>query len=288
MLRLTHEYINQDQLYLGSKKSFVGAIPEEHDEVQTINERNDFMLQLGVTDALGLSVNLPFVNRQHSHIGHESGTDVYETWNFSALGDMKLSAFYSVLHPASEFEPRLDIIGGVKLPSGVTGMKNAEGEEAEVTIQPGTGSTDGYVALNYHQAIGTVPTIDGSYGAMPLILGASFTFNGSGSYGYRFGNSMLAHIGTEYRVAKAGSILLQVNGKFQDYADVGKTAEPRENTGGTWVFASPGLNLELNDALRGAIYVQIPVYQNVHGLQQTAKYNLSFDLSYTLNLLGKE
>jgi hypothetical protein len=165
---------------------------------------------------------------------------------------------------------------------------NAEGEEAEVTIQPGTGSTDGYVALNYHQAIVTVPTVDGSYGAMPLILGASYTFNGSGSYGYRFGNSVLAHIDTEYRVAKGGSILLPVNGRFQDYADVGTTAEPRENTGGTWVYVSPGLNILLNDALDGTVYVQLPVYQNVHGLQQTAKYNLSFDLSYTLNLLAKE
>jgi len=288
MLRLTHEYINQDQLYLGSQKSYVGALPGEHDEVQTINESNEFMLQAGITDALGLSLNLPFVHRVHSHIAHGGGNDVSESWNLSGIGDMRMSAFYSLLLPETEFEPYIAILGGVKLPTGVTGLKNAEGEEAEVTIQPGTGSTDGFVAINYHQALAIVPTVDGSFGALPLSVGISYRFNGTGTYDYRFGNSLQAHVGTEYRIAEWGSFLLQVNGKFQEYADVGTTGEPRENTGGTWLFASPGLNLSLTDALTGSIYFQLPVYQNVHGLQQTARYNLSFDISYTLNLSGKK
>src|SRR5436853_356555 len=39
-LNIVHEYIDQNQIYVGSSKSFVGAIPEHHDEVRTLNERN--------------------------------------------------------------------------------------------------------------------------------------------------------------------------------------------------------------------------------------------------------
>ena len=72
---LSREYINQDQIYVGSQRSFVGAIPYHHDEVQTINERSMMDLQVGLTDRLGVTIDLPFITRQHSHIHHHQGQD---------------------------------------------------------------------------------------------------------------------------------------------------------------------------------------------------------------------
>lgn len=287
-LMLTHEYINQDQIYTGSAKSFVGAIPGHHDEVQTLNERNDLTLQAGLMDNVSLSMDIPFVHREHSHIGHEDSLSTWEQWNFSGIGDLRISAEYAFMVPSDEFSPFLAAVVVIKLPTGLTGLKNAAGEEAEVTLQPGTGSTDGIVALNYRQSVASVPTLSGSYGGLPLLVGASFQFNGKGTYDYRFGNTLLAHLGTAYQFETRGNFLFQINARFQEYSDVGHTDEPRENTGGTWIYASPGLNIQLSDALTATGYVQFPLYQNVHGIQQTAKYNLSFSLSYSLDLRGAE
>ena len=287
LLGLTHEYINQDQIYTGTSLSYVGAIQNgHHDEVQTLNERNLFQLQYGVSDHLALNMTLPFIHREHSHISHENGGNTWESWNFSGLGDMTVSAQYSLLVPSGEFKPYFDLVAGAKLSTGVTNEINNEGEEAEVTIQPGTGSRDVFVGLNYRQTLFSAPTFSGNYSAVPLIVGVTYQMNGKGIRDYRFGNFLQTHLETAYQFVDRASFLLQINGKFQDFADVGLIDEPRENTGGTWIYLSPGIGLQLSDELSGHVYFQTPVYQNVHGIQQTAKFNLLFGLSYQFDVLG--
>ena len=281
-LNIVHEYIDQNQIYVGSSKSFVGAIPEEHDEVHTLNERNVLQAQFGLIDNLGVKIDVPFIHREHSHIHHYVSGSEFESWDFSGLGDVALTGSYELMFndDASAFT----FLGGVKFPTGVTDAKNGSGEEAEVTIQPGTGSTDEVIGLHYRQTLASVPTFSGQYSALPLNAGLIYQTNGKGTNDYRVGNILLAHIATGYQFEKRASLLLQVNGKFQGYADVGLTDEPRENTGGTWIFLSPGLDLHLSDAFAGTAYVQFPLYQNVHGIQQTASFNLLFSIGYSFDL----
>ena len=80
-------------------------------------------------------------------------------------------------------------------------------------------------------------------------------------------------------------MLLQINSRFQAHADVGNTDEPEENTGGKWVFVSPGLKFYLSDDISLYGFVQLPVYQNVNGIQQTAPYNLRFGINKEINIL---
>jgi hypothetical protein len=280
-----HEYINQDQVYVGSTKAFVGAITQHHDEVQTINSSNVIQISYGIVERLSFDVDVPFISREHSHIHHHQGQDVWESWNFSGLADMIISGHLAILVPSSEFTPHLSLIAGVKLRTGVTHAKNAEGEEAEVAIQPGSGSTDGILGVNFRQTLFSVPTLSGEYSALPFVAGATYQSNSTGTDGWRFGNTLVASIGTSYQFTRRTSLLLQLNGRFQGFADVGTTGEPRENTGGTWIFASPGLSVQLNDAFAAYSYVQFPVYQNVHGIQQTARLNLRFGIEASVNLL---
>lgn len=286
---ISHEYILQNQIYVGSSRSFVGAIAGHHDEVETLNEKNTLQLQLGLSERLTAELSIPFVHREHSHIDHAEGANRWESWDFSGLGDIVLNAHYVLFQSdSSQFSPIVALHGGIKTASGVTGLRNAEGEEAEVTIQPGTGSVDGFAGVEYDQNILTLPTPSGKYAALPLRLGVAYQFTGKGTYDYRFGNTLLAHVGTAYRLLDRMDLLLQVNGRFQDFADVGFTDEPRANTGGTWIFVSPGVGLKFSDALAGTAFVQVPAYQNVHGIQQTAGFNLFLNLSYSFDLMGIE
>lgn len=285
MVMYSHEYINQDRILAGSSLSFVGAIPELHNEVQTINMRNTIEFQLGVTDRLGLGISLPFITREHSHIHVDPTGDEWEQWSFSGLGDLIVKGQYAVVLPSGDFDPYLSVTGGVKLANGVTHLRNANGEEAEVTIQPGSGSVDGMVGLYYRQALGTVRTLSGEYSAIPLTVGLSYQIAGAGTYGYKFGNTLLAHAATSYQISARAELLLQINGRFQGMADVGSTGEPRGNTGGTWIYASPGFSINVIQGLSAYGYVQVPIYQNVNGLQQTSRYNLQFGLAADVSLL---
>jgi hypothetical protein len=198
---------------------------------------------------------------------------------------MIVTGEYAVIVPSAEFSPYLTLQVGAKLPSGVINATSTEGEQAEATIQPGTGSLDVIFGFNYRQTIFSVPTASGDSSALPLIVGVSYQVNGKGTNDYQLGNTWLAHLGTEYQFLKRASLLLQANGMFRDFADVGSTGEFPQNTGGTWVFVSPGFSLQLDDAISAYMYVQIPVYRNVHGIQQTAKFNLLFGLSAYIGLL---
>jgi hypothetical protein len=280
-LTLTYEYINQDQIYVGTKPSYIGALPSHHDEIQTLNQRNILSIQYGITDAFAIGFEIPFIHRKHSHISEGE----IETFNFSGLGDVILTGQYAFLLPSDELAPYLSFQVGLKLPSGVTDATNTKGEEAEITIQPGTGSTDLILGLNYRQTIFILPTLSGEFSTLPIIFGTFYQINGKGKNDYRIGNTLLAHFGTSYQFIKQAGFLLQVNAMIRDYDDVSSTEEFRQNTGGIWIFVSPGLNLKLSDEIYAYAYVQIPVYRNLHGIQQTSKMNFQFGLSASLNLI---
>jgi len=283
-LTLSREYINQDQIQIGSHRSFVGAIGYDHDEVQTINERTNVELQIGLADRLSLMIDVPFVTRQHSHIHHDQGESILETWRFSGIGDAIINAHYHFLPAGTENNPELSFQAGMKLPTGITSAKNQAGEEAEASIQPGSGSTDGIAGIYFRQPLGSVPMINGEFSVLPMIAGMSDQVNGTGTNGWRFGNTVFAYIGTSYQFVDWANFMVQINGRFQDFADAGSTQEPVENTGGTWIFVSPGLRIDLSDYLSATAYVQLPVLQNVHGIQQTSRYNLQMNITFTSNI----
>ena len=285
-LRLSHEYINQDQIYVGYNKSFVGAIPEHHDEVSTLNQITSFALGYGITDFLSLDLVIPYIHREHSHIHNHQGEQILETWNFNGIGDMVLTANISLFENI-DAGSSLNIISGVKLPTGVSDAKNEEGELAEVTIQPGSGSTDFIMGASYTHSLASLPTVSGSlYSALPVTFEVSYKLNTKGTDDYKIGNVLLLHLSTAYRIIERASLLLQVNARFQDHADVGETNEPEENTGGKWIFVSPGLKFYLTEALSIYSYFQLPLYQNVNGIQQAAPYNLQVGIHQELNLFN--
>ncbi|RMF57319.1 MAG: hypothetical protein D6743_19125 [Calditrichaeota bacterium] len=284
------EYINQDQIHVGSSASFVGAFRQpgqEHDEVQTINSRDIVRMQYGVFSRLALSLEVPFVHREHSHFVIDEAK--WESWNFTGLGDVILSGQFAALLPPSEFSPYLSFALGVKLATGVTNARNGEGEKAEVTIQPGTGSTDVILGVDYRQALASVPTLSGGvYATLPVSIGVTYRINGAGTLGWRFGNELIASLGTEYQLANRATLLFQINGRFQEKADPGRVDigdVPPGNTGGTWIYASPGLRVQLSDSFSAYGIAQLPVYQDVNGIQQTSNLNLQFGVSFETGLL---
>jgi len=47
-------------------------------------------LDYGISEALGVSVIFPWVDRAHEHIHNHRGEPELESWNFSGLGDMRV------------------------------------------------------------------------------------------------------------------------------------------------------------------------------------------------------
>jgi len=279
-LDLSFQYIDQDQVRIGNRQAEVGEIPSSHDEVRTVNRTVGFLANYAPSDRLIVSALVPFVSRYHEHIvdtHRHSGTrptrashHVKETWRFDDLGDVSVTARY-------RFGGKLWATGGVELPTGERRPSNDEGETAEPTLAPGSGSTDVFAGFVFQTQV-PVPSLSsgplGSAAAMPFFAGATYRRNGRGTEKYRQSDELLVNAGVIYPLFTRLQVLAQVNADFRAKDDVGNTHELRNHTGRIAVYVTPGLRVGLPGGLAAYWLVQIPLYQRVNGIQITSDYNL--------------
>jgi hypothetical protein len=259
---LRYEYVNQDQPRAGTQNVGIGQIPQHHDEVQTLNRNMFATIDYGFSDQWGISTIVPWIDRQHDHIHNHRGAQLPESWSFSDLGDIRVAGRYQTSF-AQEDALRLSfagVIGGLKLPTGKTDVQNASGATAERSLQPGTGTTDLIVGAYFRQALGM---LDSSWFAQ---VGAQFPLNSS--QGYKPGQQVLIDIGGRWEATDRLGLMLQLNAVWKG-RDSGAEAEP-EDSGGRWVFVSPGIAFAITKGVSVYGFVQLPIYQYVNGVQLVA------------------
>ena len=268
------EYIDQDQPRIGTGRAAVGERPSpEHDEIETVNRTYKLFADYGVTERIAVGVLLPFVHRDHRHEVIEDRE--IESWDFSAFGDMQIWGRYSFLVPNGPGDRTLALGLGLKLPTGNTSEHNDEGEAAEITLQPGTGSTDALTSALFIQPI-NVPAPGSRSVWAPLFAGTSARITGSdGRFGYQAGTELLFNVGGAYPILDRLHLLGQLNFRYRDRDDSGDAdGVPEENTGSEALFFSPGLRVRVLERLWAYGLVQLPIYQRVNGIQLTSDWNL--------------
>src|SRR6185503_2236542 len=98
------------------------------------------------------SVTVPVVDREHFHIHNHQGGQIPETWNFTELGDVRVLGRYQL--PVRQAPDSLSFYGldfGLKLPTGKFDVANEDGDKAERTLQPGSGTTDALLGAYFRQ-----------------------------------------------------------------------------------------------------------------------------------------
>jgi len=271
-LDLRYEYIKQDQPQNGRNHIGVGEIPRDHDEVSTLNRNYVGTLDHSFDANWGVNVAVPVVNRDHHHImNNGDGTQTPEQWNFTELGDVRVLGRYQFT-PTESAEHTLAQWGltfGAKLPTGSHTVTNAEGETAERTLQPGTGTTDALFGAFVRRAL---PLKDMSWFAQALV---QFALNRRDDY--KPGKRLSIDTGLRYESSERLALLLQANVLFRG-RDSGEQAEP-EDSGGKSVWLSPGMSFAVTKNVQAYGFVQLPLYQYVNGVQLVAERSFVFGLS---------
>lgn len=254
---LRFEFIDQDQPRHGGDKVALGEIERHHDEVRTLNRNWLLNLDYGFDARWGVSVTLPVTDRDHDHVlnHHEGGEEerIPEAWNFTEVGDARVLGRYRVT----------DAVGvkfGVKLPSGDHEVANDEGELADRTLQPGSGTTD--ILLGGFYRSGNPG--DRVRGFAQVLWQQALNERADYKPGYQL--ALDAGMGTA--LARNLSGLLQLNVQIKG-RDSGVAAE-REDSGAQTLALSPGLSYAVAHGTRIYVFVQVPVYQYVNGVQLTA------------------
>jgi hypothetical protein len=266
-VELRYEYTDQDQLRSGHDKVKPAGVPDTHDEIRTLNRNLLVGLDYTIDPRWALTLQLPLIQRDHTHV-HNDAPPEEETWNIRATGDLRALGRYRIA--SGEFTSGVQF--GLKLPTGSYDETNDAGETAERSLQPGSGTTDSLLgAYAYSKASGSDTTWFGQVlWQRPLAERAD----------YAPGEQWMLDAGLRHALTHNTSAQLQLNLLWKG-RDRGGEAEP-DDSGGRYVFLSPGLSHAITANLQVYGFVQLPLYQYVNGTQLTADRSVVLGLSWRM------
>jgi hypothetical protein len=268
---LRFEYIKQDELRTGSDRIAFGQISKHHDEIRTINRNVLAEVDYTINRDWGVSATVPMVDRDHSHIHNHRGAQLLEQWSFTRVGDVRVLGRRQWLAEDTASR-KLSFYGmnfGLKLPTGDKELRNDNGDRAERTLQPGTGTTDLLLGGYYSRVL---PTADASWFVQALLQTPL-----NSREDYRPGRRVTLDVGYRYEMTDAVGLMLQLNALYRA-KDSGRQAEP-DDTGGRFLFVSPGASIAVTKSTQLYGFVQFPLYQHVNGVQLTSDWSAVVGMS---------
>jgi len=262
------EFIDLDQLRHGTDKAQPAGVLNEHDEVRTLNRNFLATLDWNINPDWGLTLKVPVVDRAHKHIFNADdgtgGTEPeLEKWNFSGIGDVQALARYRFYNDDMS---NAGIRFGLKLPTGSIHKKNSE-EEAERTLQPGSGSVDTLLGVYYNRHMGNMAWfVQGMWQETVHELDD-----------FKPGRKLSTDLGFNYSATPDLNLLLQLNLQHK-FRDSGSNAEPVDS-GSSTVNLSPGFSYRIVSGTQLYGFLQKPIYQYVNGAQLTADWSAALGVS---------
>jgi hypothetical protein len=151
----------------------------------------------------------------------------------------------------------------LKLPAGSIDEASPSGGRAERTLQPGTGTTDLLLGGYFSQVLGNAPVSWFVQGLWQTPLNSRED--------YKPGERVSVDLGLRYEATHKLGLMLQLNALYKG-RDKGAQAEP-EDTGGNFVFVSPGASYAVAKNVQVYGFVQKALYQYVNGVQLTADWS---------------
>lgn len=291
---LRYDTLNQNQLRSGtgsiSPSQAANTINPKTGlpaEVEGFTQNNYVTASLDYNDGenWGVTTVLPYIMRTHMTYGSAdsiggdggwpTGTNGY-TSQAAGFGDIKIIGRYFGLAEQKDWGFQF----GVKLPTGNNSQTAVGNSGNTVPVDPGlqlgTGSTDAIVGI---YKFGFIPKADdwgyfanAQYQATvkPTNVPSSIAALNGGANSYRPGNSLNINLGVNYQGWDKWVPTLQFNYLYKT-ADSG-TAADTWATGGTLLYATPGILYRLTEKTQVYANVQLPVYQNVNGIQLVPSY----------------
>ncbi len=252
----------------------VGIVADEKagggTEVRTLSSFVDLRYTSDTHWVFGARVPVAVENRV------ERPGEVAETT--SGLGDVVVSVkhrFYRRVGRWADRQAAVEV--GLKLPTGATDhpVDPVLGAALRSRLQPGSGSTDGFVDLAYQQ------------GRRRWVFAGDvgYRFNSEGDGDYRQGDEAQLNLSAQYilfpRVyTRPGKEVFAVlEGSFVDASEDRLGGTVLADTGRTALFLAPGLQYVATERLFLDLSVQFPVWEEV-GVGLASRWNALAQLRY--------
>jgi hypothetical protein len=306
---LRYDYLNQNQLRSGTGTISPSAAAQTitntggNAEVEGFTANHYLNASMDYTngETWGVSVIVPYIIRDHMTNGVFDGQNGTTTATYSAaggdnaytshasgIGDVKVIGRYFGWSQDRDWGVQF----GLKLPTGnYSQLGNTWGVAAngatavDPGLQLGTGTTDlilgaykfGHIEATENWGYFTSVMFQGALSASnapPAIVNAQ-----GGPGNYRPGNSLNLNVGFNYHGFDAWTPTVQFN--FIDKQTDGGSMADTFSTGGKLLYVTPGALYPVTDQVKLYSNVQLPLYQNLNGIQLAPKYVASVGVRYS-------
>lgn len=224
----------------------------------------------GLTRSTTAFASAPVLTHRDYEIGHPPAlTEDYETWG---LGDTLVGVRHSFMSGGS-----LSVVGGIglELPTGDYRLVSPEAlfdiGVLDPMLQPGSGSFDLVLNAQCARRLG--------FRNLDLTGAVSYQANTTNDLEYRYGNDAIASVSVAGRLASW--LRASVQAKYTRRGRSDYRGEGVESTGGTVVYAVPGLSAALPTRFSVYLFVPVPVYRYVNETQVAPRISLVAGLSRT-------
>lgn len=204
-----------------------------------------------------------------------AGDEMAEVTKTSGFADPEFFAWYrlwaSDLVPGVGRRAWVSILAGVKTSWGQDDLTGPDGERLDEHVQPGTGSTDVLAGLGGFYLLDAASSLYGS---------TQYRWTGTNKYGYQYGRILLANLGYERKLGAAVDAVLELNYRWAGKDTVDGSGDKDPDTGGSILYLTPRLLVNVAGGLVARVAVLIPTFRNLNGYQ-TEKAIVSAGLTFS-------
>ena len=160
---------------------------------------------------------------------------------------------------------------GVKTPWGENNLQlPGAGGRVDEHAQPGTGSTDFFGGLSGIYLFDQVSS---------LFVSAQHRGTGRNGFGYKYGNATTANLAYERKLTARFDAVLEANFRHAGRDQVDASGELDPNTGGSILYLTPRIIVDVGGGLVLRLSAQIPTWKSLYGVQ-TEKANFNAGLTF--------
>jgi hypothetical protein len=264
-LGVRFEYFEQSVLRSGMDRVDRATLTfPADDEIQqrTLNRNTWLDLNYVVNSSWAVTASIPYHNRFHTTIA-EGDMDI-STSRARGIGDVRILARYQRPGLSRSFSFQ----AGFKFPTGRFDQNFAAGPQSgellDRGLQLGTGTTDLLAGAAWFAR----PTTN-----LGLFVQAQLDQPLAARDGFLPSSSLTLSSGVRWLNSTHFTPQLQLNVKTES-REHGAEADTA-NSGGSLAYLSPGITAEIGRQASGFVFVQLPVYQRVNGLQLEPKWIVS-------------
>ena len=270
IIDFSYDHNKLDKLYSGSNKL-------DDSNRERITKSALLRISYPISDKWTITAILPYVWQEQTVFSSFGNTKQ----SANGMGDIVLLGQYT-LHQSTKHQ--VLVAAGPKFPTGTVYKRDNEfGLLLPPDLQPGTGSWDGIGAVSYSHFGLFRPTL-----SLYTLLSYRYSFEVGrydGGQEYRFGDETVLNIGLSDSFVLGSKVLnAGLQYKLRHTQEDENNGSDFPNTGGTWMYLVPNLDIQLSPKITLHANFEIPIHTDVVGTQLVTSYRGNIGLNYTINL----